>query len=489
MRFIIRNNHDVDGITERIIELIEKEYGVEYGAVFDYGDSRRNKREDIEYFNYKYCTSDAVQIDANTLKTPIPRSVLDGMLKYKCMALNLVSRESHYNIYRMDYLEEFYYERLQYWYNFLTEKKIDFVLFLVQPHHTGEYILSRLCELLSIKQLIMNTLVLEGTFAPSNIINDSSMFIMQNYNELDAESYDLNDSVRSFVEKVKKDSAFSLRDKKVAQKEVHSLLYSFYSVKSVMIALRRLITIPLLPKNRENREYESEANKRYLRVVYEMMREERRMDHIRDYNRLSVVPDLSDRYIYFPLQQEPEDTTMPRAGEFKNQLLALLILSRAAEEIGAKVYVKEHWVQEHRGKGYYKRIASFNNVELVDLNVNSRDLIINSIAVASETGTCIIEAMILDKNSLIFGEGCDYRGIPGSYYINDVSDAVSALKLIEKKGDVISENDKLRYLYAYQNSYVEFYCSSPEESKGHYNLGDCAKRIVDFINNVAQYEG
>ena len=270
---------------------------------------------------------------------------------------------------------------------------------------------------------------------------------------------------------------------------MHLSLFSFADRKKVLKAIRRFFIIPILPRFKEGRETLKEENKRYLKLVFDIHKEERRMDHLDDYNKLSVIPDLTCKYIYFPLQQEPEDTTMPRAGEFKNQILSLLILSEAAQKRGIKIYVKEHWVQEHREKGYYKRLRSIENLQLVDIASDSCELIKNSVAVASQTGSSIFEAMILGKNSLIFGAGCPYKDSPGSFFVSNVEDVSNALDSIITKGNGFTENDINRYIFAYQESCIEFYCDSLDETHETYNRANSARRVVECISGVAKYIG
>ena len=489
MRFVIRNNHDVDGITEEMIGLIDRRYGIEYGAVFDYGDVSRGRRDDIEYFSYKYCTANPIRIEKDVLSTPVPRDILDGMLKYKSMILSMVSRETHYNIYRLDYLEKYYYERLRFWYGFLTAHKIDLVLFMIPPHHAGEYMLYSLCELMSIKKVVMIGVMPGGVSIPVCRINEVGSHIIRKMNDPEQGVCELNETFKSYEERVKSGRTYSPEEIRDIRKVVHAVLYNYVNARKVLTAIRRLFLIPILPRYRDTREYEAFENKRYLSMVSAIRREERHRDHIRDYNRLAVTPDLSRKFIYFPLQQEPEDTTMPRAGEFKNQILSLLILSAAAGKYGLTVYVKEHWVQEHREKGYYKRLASIDNVELVDITYSSSELIRNSVAVSSQTGSSIIEALMWGKNSLIFGEGCPYIGCPGSFYIGSVQDVTDAIDSIMANGCGFSESDKDRYMIAYQNSCIDTYCDSLDELSPTYDMKNSAARIVESIDSVAGYNG
>ena len=123
-----------------------------------------------------------------------------------------------------------------------------------------------------------------------------------------------------------------------------------------------------------------------LSYTIKAKKHEKHMDHLDDYRKLAEMPDFGEKYIYFPLQMTPEASTMPLAGEFKNQLLSIELLASAAEKFGLTVYVKEHWVQHNREAGFYKYLYNIKNVKLISLDANSLELTENSEIVASQTG-------------------------------------------------------------------------------------------------------
>jgi hypothetical protein len=132
----------------------------------------------------------------------------------------------------------------------------------------------------------------------------------------------------------------------------------------------------------------------------------------------SIQPDFSRKYVYFGLHYEPERTTNPDGGEFHDQILALVRLRSMLPEDVA-IYVKEHPSQfmsamrgvRGRSPLVYENIKNIRNVHLVDLATPSMELIRQSLFVSTITGTLALEAAILGKRSLVFGDAW-YKGMP-----------------------------------------------------------------------------
>ena len=157
--------------------------------------------------------------------TVLPRNILDGMLKYKSMALDVVTRECHYNVYRLSYVENFYYQRLQFLYHFLQINKIDFVLFLVPPHHAGEYILYSLCEVMNIKKMVLIGVMPGGEFIPTCDIYDESSGIMGKYRDAGMKDYYINDTFREYINRVNNHKTYSKSEIRAVQNKCICLCF------------------------------------------------------------------------------------------------------------------------------------------------------------------------------------------------------------------------------------------------------------------------
>lgn len=115
--------------------------------------------------------------------------------------------------------------------------------------------------------------------------------------------------------------------------------------------------------------------------------------------------DLNAKFVYFPLQLQPEMTTSLLGGKlYANQMNALDVLLRILPNDWL-IYVKENPKQLYtqRGKLFLERLGLDKRVKYVDKNVNSFELIEKSQFVSVVTGTAGWEALLLNKPVLSFG--------------------------------------------------------------------------------------
>ena len=158
-------------------------------------------------------------------------------------------------------------------------------------------------------------------------------------------------------------------------------------------------------------------------------------------------------YIYVPLNFQPERTSVPEAGRFSNQFLMIKMLSYFLPK-GWKIVVKESPSQllsyaEHGERGryayYYDDLISINNVVLAHFHAPQFELIDNSKAVATLTGTAGWEACARGKPVLVFGHAW-YQGCDGVFYCGVDSQCQDAIKKI-KEGYRVNEKKVFYFLY------------------------------------------
>ena len=173
------------------------------------------------------------------------------------------------------------------------------------------------------------------------------------------------------------------------------------------------------------------------------------------------------------LQQTPEQTTLPRAGEFCDQYTSIQLLARIAEKENLEVYVKEHYVQPFREKEFYEGLSKIKNVRFIKSTSNTYNDIENAVAVATQTGTCILEGMIKGKPVLVLGKGHFWKNAPGVYEVVDETTGKKALKN-SLESYIYDEEIVKKYFYAIQQqtiSWRDMHCFeySEEEQRSNYN--------------------
>ena len=134
--------------------------------------------------------------------------------------------------------------------------------------------------------------------------------------------------------------------------------------------------------------------------------------------KVSLLKDINQKYIFFPLSTEPENSLHVSSQECFDQLNVLASISR---DLPANIFlvIKESiYGLGSRNKEFYKKISQFKNVILVNINEPGLNLIKKSVAVANISGTAGLEAAILGKPVLNFGKNNFYDFVPHVFNVS-----------------------------------------------------------------------
>ena len=132
------------------------------------------------------------------------------------------------------------------------------------------------------------------------------------------------------------------------------------------------------------------------------------------------TPELNQKFVYFPLQLQPEMTTSMLGGDlYADQILALEVLHAFIPD-DWEIYVKENPKQtpKQRSCWFYRRLRTFPKVKYLDVRISSEQLTKHSQFVAVVTGTAGWEALLVGKSVLSFGYSW-YNSLPGAFHISD----------------------------------------------------------------------
>ncbi len=114
-------------------------------------------------------------------------------------------------------------------------------------------------------------------------------------------------------------------------------------------------------------------------------------------------PVKGERYVFFPLQMEPECSTLVFAPFYTNQLHVIECLAKSLP-IDHLLYVKEHPVmQGRRPLSFYRAARSLPNVRLISPGMISHQLIRSASAVAVITSSVGWEALMHGKPVIVLG--------------------------------------------------------------------------------------
>jgi hypothetical protein len=161
-----------------------------------------------------------------------------------------------------------------------------------------------------------------------------------------------------------------------------------------------------------------------------------------DKNANKIIPD--SKFIYFPLQLEPERTLLIPAAYFSNQLEVIKNIAKAIP-IEYKLLVKEHPMQKvraWRNIGYYKEILALPNVEFIHPSISNEEVVKKCSLVITATGTVGLEAALYEKPSIVLAD-VNYQTLPSVYRIKNIETLPEKIKLMLQKKVQIKDFSKL----------------------------------------------
>ncbi|MBT5400073.1 hypothetical protein HOL24_05980 [bacterium] len=167
---------------------------------------------------------------------------------------------------------------------------------------------------------------------------------------------------------------------------------------------------------------------------------------IKYYHKNSTKKIKNEKYLYYSLHFDPEAVTQARAC-ISSQLTLVKMLSDSVPD-DIFIYVKEHPdytmlnsnelsfhltnIKNFRSKVYYDEMLKMKNVRLININESSEDLVRDSLAVCSITGSVVLENISKYKKPiLMFDSKLSPMGmIKDIFKIRSTDDCKNALKQI-----------------------------------------------------------
>lgn len=117
------------------------------------------------------------------------------------------------------------------------------------------------------------------------------------------------------------------------------------------------------------------------------------------------------RYAFFPLHTEPEVSLLVYGRPFVNQIEVIRALAMSLP-VDMVLVVKEHpWMVGKRNLGTYQKLLNIPRVRIARPNLDARDLVLGAELVAVVTGSVALEAAMLGKPVVTFGD-CPYNALP-----------------------------------------------------------------------------
>lgn len=369
-------------------------------------------------------------------------NLLELMLPYKDMCIQLFSIRQ-YDLYSGTYddMELTYLKAIKFWNHILKGNEINLVFLPVLPHYGWEYALYAVAKCLKIPTLLlMQSHIREISAVGTSIetIGANTVEYMKSMQNID------HTELKKYVDEYQKKSLGSHSYTSDSEKKRQRGRAIALHYKKVYLSPLKRMAINILQNNGPL----GQSIKRYLYA------QEAQLDNksIKYYKKGTSIA-CDRQYVYFALQLTPEATTQPWSGVFANQLVSIRLLATSLAELEVQLVVKEHWIQPCRPKTFYDELKKVPNTIFVAPEVDSYELIENCIAVATQTGSCITEAVLKRKPVISFVPGY-WSGCENVFQVKNSGDIKKALRAIRNEKTDLSEQIAARYFSAIEHTMV-----------------------------------
>lgn len=463
IRMLFTGVDSVEGYQKRVLERIDEKLHFEKCVLVNKVHDNLDVFDEKKYrlLNYDMCAHCRYEefYDFNEFE-PVSRELVRQMAPYENTAMRMLQRRYNFDVYEYDEQRRIYLKHLQFWNHIFETERINYVVFTNIPHHTYDYIMYALAKIKGIPVCVLEVTVVNERYFPCEDL-EQDMVQVEYTEETDVK---LPDDVELYYQ-VKKLDTTADRSKIEEPKKVHmkeqwdayftdierKKVYRRYlaKIKQGMKAALLHHNTAVMKKNwseiRENQRYVSRAYRKYHTMI-----------PIQSYDDMAELPDYTKPYIVYFLHLQPEATTLPMAGEFVDQILAIKILAKALEGTGIQLYVKEHFVQPCRESYFYSDIQKVRGVKLLKSTVDSKELLRHCLGISTCTGTVILEAIINGKPAFVFGNGM-LNSAPGVFRITNVENCRAALEQTRKDGFRIPEHHVRQFFRAFAEQTTAMY--------------------------------
>lgn len=402
---------------------------------------------------------------------PPNAKILDQLSDTESIVLTMMNKK--YDWMSVNQRKHLYYQYVRYWFGVLKKFKPELIIFSFIPHTLYNFVIFRLAKIMGIKTIMFDVTLINDRLLLMNDYEKGSRRLIEEIQKNNLKSFSISDLSSDIQEYYKK---LVDRQPSYLTKEIKKFSFLNIIILKISIVLKSLRDMTILDKI---------CN--YIRKTMN--------DNLEDeYRKLETTPNLQKRYVYVPLQYQPECTTSPMGGIFVDQILMLETLSAAVPD-GWSIYVKEHPIQWlSRGKnfvgaryaGYYKAIAAIKNVFIVPLKTDNFSLLRNSQAVATVTGTTGWEAVLRQKPTLVFGSPWWQHG-PGVFRVNDVESCQTAFNAIMSH-NLAEQKQIINFLYSFDQAsvagFVESYGQNVSLLNPNQNKENILKALFLEINKL-----
>ena len=384
----------------------------------------------------------------------------ESYLRAKDRCLKMMDRLDLYGSYSRQDREVIFNKLAIFILKKIEKSKPDVLIMAENAHSHAQYLVLEVCIYLDIEIVKFNTWMLAPLLYMQNMKTGERLDVdLKMEKEL---SNMAEKNIRNYVENIltkKNKKGYELEYIKKQRLNLgwKRSLVSFF--QSGFYELGREIWFQLR-KNFSNRYYNINPY-RHGFLIRSKIKRLRRKNLIIELNRNKDVLNLSEKYVYFGLHFEPERTTNPDGGKFHDQALAIIALRKILPS-SINIIVKEHpsqfYIYDRGSRGrsplFYDLIKNISGVQLASHREESFKLIRGAEFISTIAGTLALEAAILGKKSLIFGDSW-FQGCPNVFSWSDelTYNDISQQKILDPNSilNFLLKQKKLKTVIGCQN--------------------------------------
>lgn len=431
------------------------------GAEILYWTGRKRNFEktmqDKEYFpkTIFHNNLDAVRgIPAQDLQNekfdPPGKELINEMLECESLTLTMMTRLDFRGQVPFLKKKHLYYKYLQYWKGVIEKLNPEAIIFRSTPHGSYNFVLYCLAKRYGISTIMFDSTVLKDKLLVLKDFRKLPREFVELFEKLGQEKHLITELPEdkqkyfNWLSNPKIDATPDYKKQIIAQ--INDPVKIIPPFKKIIKNIRNGNFFPALRyhiKSALNLTYRpiftiDETDKADYRNIYQLKKIRKIMDkYKKEYEKLQQEADFKKKYIYFPLHYQPECNTSPVGEHFADQILAVKILSSGLPQDWI-IYVKENIAQwnyrnaqanSFRYAGYYRELAEIKNVCLLPPEISSYDLIAESQAVATISGTAGWESLARGKPVLFFGHPW-YKRCSGAQRVGSVDDCRRAIEKV-----------------------------------------------------------
>ena len=411
---------------------LQKKYNCEICAIIDVNKGKKFYEEQkIVDFKKKWYFRECFN---RSQKEPDLKYLAEIEKKYKFDVWKIVY--SDINFYKYNEYHKFNYDEIltiieqecRFFEQILDDGKPNYLAIRITDSSNGQ-ILQKICAARGIK-ILMLSFTRFGNRA----------YISHEYDHLEFSKKQDEKKERSF-EELQKDMQIITSLQSTFRKKFRN------SKKTWIKGALKYLSLVISDKYREHYTNYGKTFSKVIRIEGGFPLKTRKRKKFIDINLLSQLK-LEERFIYFPLQLEPERATLISATFYTNQLDVITNIAKAIP-IDFQLFVKEHPMQKIKGWreiSFYKSIMELPNVKLIHPSIPNDEMLKKCSLAITIAGTTGLEAALYKKPCIIFADA-NYSLLPSVYRLRSLEDLPNAIRESLKKEVKLSDvNDFINLL-------------------------------------------